>query len=249
VTGFELNTLDGVSLAAHRHRPARTPRSSVVLAHGFTASKDHPEVRSVAAALSVAGHEVIVYDSRGHGTSGGLCTLGDAEWMDVAAAVAAARTDSDRVVTVGASMGAIAVLRHGAEDAELTGVVSVSAPARWTLPANVHTAFATTLTRTRLGRRFADRRLGVRIHPVWSDARPPVSLVESIKAPLALIHGDADRMIPAVAARELAGAATGRSSLDIVAGMQHAFHPMSIPAIVQAVDWVLGLDGAVAAHA
>ncbi len=203
---------------------------------------------SVAEALAADGHEVISYDARGHGSSGGLCTLGDSEWMDVAAAVVSARDIDERVVTLGASMGAIAVLRYGAADQDLAGVISVSSPAEWTLPRNVRTIFASALTRTRLGRHVADRRLGVRIHPVWSSPLPPLALVESIRAPLALIHGEADPMIPHGAAERLAGAAGGASRLDIVAGMHHAFHPLSIPAIRDAVDWALAFDGTVPAY-
>lgn len=246
---FELKTSDGVSLAARRHRASGGRRSAVVLAHGFTASKDHPEVVAVAESLAGVGHEVISYDSRGHNSSGGLCTLGDAEWMDVAAAAVAARDTHDRVVTVGASMGAIAVLRHGAHDADLAGVVSVSSPAMWRLPRSARAVFASLLTRTRAGRRFTHRKLGVRVHGEWSDPPPPVALAGRIEAPLAVIHGDADRMIPPDAAGQIADAASGISRLDIVSGMHHAFHPLSIPAILDAVDWALGHHPAASAQA
>ena len=51
------------------------------------------------------------------------------------AAVHVARERSDRVVLVGTSMGAIAALRYAATDPELAGVVAVSCPAAWRLPA------------------------------------------------------------------------------------------------------------------
>ena len=182
-----------------------------MLVHGFTGSKDQPEVLAVAEALAAAGHEVISYDARGHHGSGGLCTLGDSEWLDVAAAIAAARRIHDRVVTVGASMGGIAVLRHGVNDPNLAGVVTVSAPALWRLPRTPRAALSALLTRTRLGRQLAARKLGVRIHADWSDPLPPVALAERLAVPLAVIHGDADKMIPLAAA------------------------------ILRAVDWTLGL--------
>src|SRR5690606_6135123 len=83
---------------------------------------------------------------------GGLCTLGDAERHDVAAAAAAARTLAPQVVVVGASLGAIAALRHAVDDAGLAGVVTVSAPARWRLR-TPRAALAALLTRTGAGRR------------------------------------------------------------------------------------------------
>ncbi len=236
-----LTTDDGVHLAARRYQAAGERRSVVVVSHGFAASKDDPAVAALVAALTGAGHEVIVYDARGHHASGGRCTLGAAEWRDVAAATAAARRVDARIVTVGASMGAIAALRHGVHDPDLGGIVTVSSPASWQMPRNLRVAAAALLTRTRLGRRVAARRLGVRIHPVWSNPPPPVDAARRLRVPLAVVHGAADRMISPRAAEELAAGAGAATRLDIVGGMGHAFDPIGIPAILTAIDWILGL--------
>lgn len=233
-----LTTSDGVRLSARRWNAKPIP-ATVVLVHGFSASKDHPDVVAVADALADNGFGVISYDARGHHDSDGLCTLGDAEQFDVAAAVASAREASDRVVTVGASMGGIAVLRHAATDSELDGTVAVSTPALFQLPRNIKGVMAAALTRTRLGRRLAARHLGVRVDPVWSDPLPPLALAASVRSPLAVIHGAEDRMIPSSEAPPLAGVAAGPTRLDIVRGMGHAFDRRSIPAIIEAVRWAL----------
>ncbi len=194
----------------------------------------------MADALTAEGYHVISYDGRGHRRSGGLSTLGDAERHDVAAAVRAALEGYDQVVAVGASMGAIAVLRQAAGlEPGLAGVVTVSSPAQWRLPKSLRALLAAVLTRTRLGRRFAARKLGVRIHPVWTDPAPPEELARHIAVPLAVIHGDADPMIPAAEAHRLIAAAAGPKRLDIVPGMRHAFDPKGIPAILASVHWAL----------
>ncbi len=234
-----LTTSDGVRLRARRWAPNAPTSTTVVLVHGFSASKDHPDVVAVAEALAHAGFGVISYDARGHNESDGLCTLGDAERFDVAAAVQSAREDSDRVVTVGASMGAIAVIRHAGVDPALDGTVTVSAPARWKLPLNVKGLLATAMSRTRLGRYLTARHLGVRVHPEWSDPPSPLMVTAGISSPLAVIHGQADRMIPSSEAHLLAAGAAGPTRLDIVDGMGHAFDPRGIPAIVAGVQWVL----------
>src|SRR3954447_14130193 len=162
-----LRTEDGLHLPA-RWWHADHARAVVVLVHGFTASKDDPAVGAVAERMQAAGYDVISYDARGHGASAGLSTLGDMERHDVAAAVDAVREHALPIIVVGASMGAIAVLRHAAECNGLTGVVTVSSPARWQVPRTWRSILAVALTQTRAGRAVTARRLGARVSPKWS---------------------------------------------------------------------------------
>ncbi|OKJ20532.1 hydrolase [Streptomyces sp. CB00316] len=148
----------GASAGARAEPAADTP--VIVVAHGFTGSVARPAVRRAARVFSQRA-AVITFSFRGHGRSGGRSTVGDREVLDLAAAVAWARTlGHGRVVTVGFSMGGSVALRHGAlytdgpeaRDAAVrvpvrersTGehsgahfgahadaVVAVSAPARW----------------------------------------------------------------------------------------------------------------------
>ncbi|MGW2471487.1 alpha/beta fold hydrolase [Streptomyces sp. NPDC001665] len=133
--------------------------TAIVVAHGFTGSADRPAVRRAVRAFSRYA-AVVTFSFRGHGRSGGFSTVGDREVLDLAAAVAWARSlGHRRVVTVGFSMGGSVVLRHGAlyaspgvadgdggadrdvaerggrtgacKGAYADAVVSVSAPARW----------------------------------------------------------------------------------------------------------------------
>lgn len=235
----DLTTRDGVALRARRW-PATAPvRGTAVLVHGFSAGKDDPSVVAVADHLAGLGLDVVGYDGRGHGASGGLCTLGDGERHDVAAAVEAARAGASPVVLVGASMGAIAVLRHAATDLAVAGVVTVSSPARWRLPRTLRTLLAAAITQTGPGRWLAARQLDVRLAPGWNRPAPPVALAERLTVPLAVVHGARDRFIPVAEARVLAHAAGGPCSLTVVPGMGHAFDPLALPAIAAGVEWVL----------
>jgi pimeloyl-ACP methyl ester carboxylesterase len=221
-----------------------TPASSaVVLAHGFTAHRRDPSVMAMACALRGAGHAVVAYDMRGHGESEGLCTLGDRERLDVAAATVAARDLAPRVVVVGASLGAIAALRYAVDDRELAGVVTISSPAQWRLR-SLRTAGAALLTRTGIGRRLA-RRLGARLDRSWRRTVPPDELAARLTVPLAVVHGDDDRFMPTSEAEILhragagAGGHGGHRRLDLVPRMGHAFCPVGLDAVVDAVDWCL----------
>jgi fermentation-respiration switch protein FrsA (DUF1100 family) len=60
-----------------------------------------------------------------------------------------------------------------------------------------------------------------------------------VQAPLAFLHGAADRFVPASDAAELYEVADEPRRLRIVPDMGHAFAPQSVAAIRDAVDWAL----------
>jgi len=234
-----LTTSDGMELAARSWSATGETRASVVLVHGLAATKDNPELVAVATSLQDRGFDVLAYDARGHGESSGICTLGDLERYDVAAAVAHASGSGLPVLVVGASMGGIAVLRHAADDPSLAGVVTVSTPADWRLHRSPGTLALTGMSRTRAGRAFAARLFRVRLSPHWSNAEPQRSLAARVTSPLAVVHGERDRFIPAREAAGLFSASGGERRLFLVPRMGHAFHPAAVPVIGEAVDWAL----------
>lgn len=239
--GMTLVTSDGVDLAARSWLIAGGARAIVVLVHGFSASKEDRNLVALAEQLVERGLDVVSYDGRGHGASGGTCTLGDLEHLDVSAAVAWAGRRSPRTVLVGASMGGVAVLRHaaGAGGDGVAGVVAVSSPAEWRMPLRVRALLTGGLTRTTPGRWVSARRMGVRVHPVWTSPEPPRELATRVTSPLAIVHGDRDRIIPPRAALDLYAGAGGTRRLQLVPGMGHAFDRAGYDAICDAVDWVL----------
>lgn len=237
--GAPLATSDGFSLQVRRwSRP--DARATVVVVHGFAASCRDGAVVRQAEALHAAGFDVVCYDSRGHGDSGGLCTLGDLERHDVAAAVDGVAVGPLPVVVVGASMGAISVLRYAAcADRRLDGVVSVSCPAAWRAPRSAQGMLFAALTQTRLGRWLADRGMRVRLSPVWTNPEPPTGLIARISAPVAIIHGQHDRFIRPSDGVELYRHAQDPKRLDLVPGMGHAYDLLGVAPIVSAVEWAL----------
>jgi pimeloyl-ACP methyl ester carboxylesterase len=162
---------DGTELATRCWLTVGGADAIVVVSHGFTANKDDPAVVALADQLHQSGNDVVTYDSRGHGQSGGVCTLGKLEELDVAAIVDWARARTDRVVLIGASTGAVGVLSYPAKDPDLTGVVTVSSPGEWRLPLRFWSLVTAGLARTALGRRWARRKMNVRIAP-WSSPDP-----------------------------------------------------------------------------
>src|SRR5690606_35731916 len=135
----------------------------------------------------------------------------------------AARDLAPRVVLVGASLGAIAVLRYAVDDPDLAGVVTVSAPARWRLH-SPRAALAAVLTRTGPGRRLA-RRLGARLDRRWRWTERPDALA-------ARLH----RAGTATAGGRAHGAPR---RLLVVPDMGHAYCTRGLDAVADAVGWCL----------
>jgi alpha-beta hydrolase superfamily lysophospholipase len=237
--GRTLTTTDGFELAGHRLLVDGAPRGAVVIVHGFSASASCPHVEELAAALHADDLDVITYDARGHGSSNGESTLGDHEQHDVAAAVALARERADEVVLVGASMGAIAAVRYAVNDPALAGLVAVSCPSAWKLPRNVRGVLAAAMTRTSVGRRATARLVGVRVAPRWTNPEPPIALVSRLRVPTTYIHGTADHFIATRDASELSTATPEPRRLVIVPDMGHAFEPIAVAPIRDAVAWAL----------
>lgn len=239
-----LLTSDAVALVGRHWLVDGSPRAAVVIAHGFGAHSEEPTVVATAEALRARGLDVIAYDARGHGGSGGSSTLGDLEEHDVAAAVGLARQRTERVIVVGASMGAIAVLRFASSHSSIAGVVAVSCPARWVLPRTPKAFLAALMTRTAAGRLIAARAMGVRIARAWTDAVPPIDLIAGLPGPVAIVHGSADSFIPIGAAYELYEHASEPRSLRIVEGMGHAFSTAALEPVCEAVEWAIATSGA-----
>lgn len=214
---FTLSTLDGVRL--HGVVLSGPPGCAFVLCHGFCGSRR--STLPLGRALVGLG-SVYLFDFRGHGASDGVSSLGDREALDVHAAVSYARGHgNDRVVTVGASMGGIAVLREAAYFRDVDGVVSVSAPARW----NGHgrgARLSGLLVSNRAGRALARRVLNTHVSPGWSWTAPPADLVERIEVPKVFVHGTRDRFISPAQAELLHERARPPKRLLIIDGYGHA---------------------------
>ncbi len=238
-----LCTEDGIFLTADYYGQV-SEQPSYLLLHGFTGSTAKPPIQFVARHLSGRGSCVLALNFRGHGSSGGLSTVGADEVADVAAGLAwlSARRPGVPVVTLGFSMGASIAVRHAglAAAAGAPGpdaVIAVSGPGRWyergTKPMRrLHFG-----VETRLGRRILARVFKTRIGSGW-DLLPvsPVEVAGAIKAPLLIVHGDRDPYFPLDHPRMLAGVAPN-AELWIEHGMGHAENATGVGLLDRMDDW------------
>lgn len=236
---LHLRTSDHVDLDAWRYRAQTAePRAGVVLVHGFVGRGSSSVLVGHARVLAREGFDVVAYDARGHGGSGGACSLGALERHDVAAAIGALDR-TQRTVLVGESAGGTAALGLAVDDPRVDAVVTVGAPSTWEMKYLLPTMGAAFVTRTPMGRWAAKRLLEVDIHPEWLEPETPASVVSRMAKPVAVIHGREDRFIPMRDALRIHREATGPCRLDLVHGMGHGFSLESIGPVRTAVGWCL----------
>lgn len=200
---FWCDTDDGVRLAG-TELGERTGDLAIVLVHGFMGYRTKPPQRVLAEALA-RRFGVFVFDLRGHGQSGGACTGGEHEPLDVHAVVQHARGRGfERVVTVGGSLGGIAVICEAARFRDPSAVVSISTPAQWGLTDTAAVRRATWIFTSRIGRALARRVMGTTIDLDWRDPEPPEVVVGRIAPiPLLIVHGADDHFFSVEQARRL----------------------------------------------
>lgn len=186
---FATTTEDGVPLvgAVVGDGPA-----SLVLCHGFMGWHRKATIVAFAETLG-AWFRVYVFDNRGHGASGGRCSFGDREYLDVDAVVRFARGEREApVATMGASMGGIAVLRHAGLRGGVDAVMTISTPARWDGHGTDAVRRMERLTTSRWGR-AAMRSIGLRLARGWDWPEEPEEVVGKIApTPLIIVHGRDD---------------------------------------------------------
>ncbi len=225
---LRLVSADGTTLHAVRLPGPAAAVASVVVVHGITNSSRTPPVHAFAHRLASWAH-VVVPDLRGHGASAGLCTLGTAEPLDVAAAALAASAADPTVpvVLVGTSLGGIACLLAAANptvrgEAGIAGVFAVSSPA-FRERSRLATTRLLGWCSTAGGRLFLRTVLRTRVDVAWQPLDDRVHLGISGIAPAFTIvaHDPADRFFGRDHAEALHAAAAEPKDLWWLPGSGH----------------------------
>jgi len=201
-TDMTIPTEDGERLHAWWIPTRATPaRAHVLFFHGNAGNISHRLAH--AAALSAASLDVLLVDYRGYGRSTGRPSE-EGLYRDARASLAALKSggavDPSRVLLMGESLGG-AVALHLALESPPRGCVLQS-----------------TFTSLRdVGREHYPAALSA----LAGDAYPSLRRIASLRAPLLVIHGDADEIVPLAHGRALFAAAPEPKRLLVVPGAGH----------------------------
>ena len=221
---------DGVTLRGWHCTATGKRRGTVVYLHGIADNRG-----SSAGAVdrfTREGFDVVAYDSRRHGDSGGeVCTYGFLEKRDLRRVVDG--LPPGPVVLMGTSLGAAVALQEAAADPRITSVIAAEAfsdlrtvateRAPWFLPPPV----------VRKAFQVAEQRGGFLV-----DAVSPMEAARAIRAPVLLIHGADDRETPPAHSQRIFEALAGPRRLLLVPGAGHN-QSLNAPAVwVDVERWV-----------
>ncbi len=225
----DLDVAPGVRLAGWLFRTPQPRRGTVVFLHGL--GDNRGSAIGIASHFVPLGFDVLAYDARAHGESGGdACTYGFYEKRDLSRALDL--VGAKRALAFGISLGAAVGLQAAAIDPRIAVVVAVApfsdlrTAARERAPffasqANIDEAFRIAEANGRF--RAAD------------DS--PVAAAAALRIPVLLIHGAEDRETPPAHSERIFAALPGPRKLVIVPGAHH--NDALTPAAWAAIDaWV-----------
>ena len=214
-SGLEEVTMrgEGVALKAWRGKAEGTRRGTLIYLHGVA---DHRgSGAGVLERFRRRGFDVIAYDSRAHGQSGGeLCGYGFYEKQDLRRVMDT--LDAGPVILCGSSLGAAVAMQHAAADSRVSAVIAAECFSDLRTVATERVPFF--LRGTLIGKAFqqAEQKGGFRIDDV-----SPVIAARSIRVPVLLVHGAEDQDTPPAHSKRLLEALRGPKQLILVKGAAH----------------------------
>lgn len=194
---------------------ALPPRRSVtvVALHGIADNRE--STIWIAERLVPKGFDVLAYDSRGNGESGGdACTYGFYEKKDLARALD--QLGIQRAVLVGNSLGAAVALQAAAMDSRVIAVVAADTFSDLETIVRERAPFFASKAQVEKALVLAERDGHFRIADV-----SPVDAARRIRVPVLLLHGAEDRETSAAHSEQVFAALAGLRELRLVSGAGH----------------------------
>jgi pimeloyl-ACP methyl ester carboxylesterase len=205
---------EGVALRGWRFPPAAPRRGLIVYLHGSADNRQSGV--GFAHRFVPRGFEVLAYDSRAHGDSGGdSCTYGFHEKKDLSHVLDSLHADS--AVLLGISLGAAVALQAAAEDPRIVGVIAVSPFSDLESVVRQRAPFFASKRDVDGALALAEARGQFRVAAV-----SPREAARRIHVPVLLIHGADDHETGPEHSRAIFDALAGPKELLLVPGAGHA---------------------------
>ena len=187
-----LTTADGVGIAYEHFKNGRD--SLVIICPGFFNSKSNGAIR-LSIGLVADSHDVMIFDFRGHGESGGKFTWTAKEPLDLETILDYAVSQGyKKIGLMGFSLGAAISIIIAAKRPEVKSLVLVSAPAGfWRMDYNFWEPGMLSDLKANLECKWEGK--GVRPGSIFLPKVRPIDRIAGIKAPMLFIHGDRDWVI------------------------------------------------------
>jgi pimeloyl-ACP methyl ester carboxylesterase len=203
----------GVTLKGWRCSASAPPRGTIVYLHGV--ADNRVSATGVIERFLARGFDVVAYDSRAHGASGGdICTYGFFEKQDLHHVIDS--LDAGPVVLIGTSLGAAVALQEAADDRRVLAVVAAETFSDLRTVARERAPFF--FTPSVIADAFS---LAERNGRFVVDAVSPVAAASRITVPVLLLHGSADRDTPPAHSQRVFEALHGPRQFIRVPGAHH----------------------------
>lgn len=216
-----LITVDGVEIAYEHFRNGFD--SVIVICPGFFNSKSNGGIRKSIDIVS-GSYDVIIFDFRGHGESGGKFTWTAKEPMDLEAVLDyAVECGYKKIGILGFSLGAAVSIIVAARRPEIKSMALISAPySFWDINYHFWEPEMFSDLKANMGCNWEGK--GAKIDHVFMDKDRPIDSVGSIKdAAVLFIHGSKDWVIKDYHSKKLFNSATVREKkLEIFNDGLHA---------------------------
>jgi uncharacterized protein len=206
-------TGEGVQLKGWRCQATSPARGTVVYLHGI--ADNRASATGVVERFIGRGFDVLAYDSRAHGESGGeVCTYGFFEKHDLRRVLDTVGTGP--IILLGTSLGAAVALQEAASDRRVTAIVAAETFSDLRTVATERAPFFFTPSLIRRAFQIAERQAGFAV-----DSVSPAAAAAGIAAPVLLVHGEVDHLTSPDHSRRVFRALAGPKRLILVPGAGH----------------------------
>jgi alpha-beta hydrolase superfamily lysophospholipase len=203
----------GVRLSGWRCPSQATARGTLILLHGV--ADNRAALSGVATRFMKRGLNVIAYDSRAHGSSGGeICTYGYFEKLDLRRVIDSLQ--SAPVVVLGTSLGGAVALQEAADDPRVAAVAAAEVFSDLRTIARERAPFLITDGVIARAFKIAESRGTFSI-----DAVDVTTAARRMTRPVLLVHGAEDRDTSPDHSQRVYAALAGPKQLILVPGVGH----------------------------